>query len=205
MIERIEDSRGNVIYDHATDAEDPEQVLSAASAYLVTDILADNTDPATNPLWGPRFQLQTDAGRRPATLKTGTTNDFKDLQAVGFLAPDPDPEVSDGAIVTGVWVGNSDFSAIEDVFAADGPTFIWHDYMAEVAALNELPVHDFERPDGIVEVTVDAISGMLPGEFSDTTVTRGLPRRSPADGAGHRPSRAAHRGGDRQDLAGGLR
>ena len=171
MIERIEDSRGNVIYDHATDAEDPEQVLSAASAYLVTDILADNTDPATNPLWGPRFQLQTDAGRRPATLKTGTTNDFKDLQAVGFLAPDPDPEVSDGAIVTGVWVGNSDFSAIEDVFAADGPTFIWHDYMAEVAALNELPVHDFERPDGIVEVTVDAISGMLPGEFSDTTVS----------------------------------
>ena len=171
MIERIEDSRGNVIYDHATDAEDPEQVLSAASAYLVTDILADNTDPATNPLWGPRFQLQTDAGRRPATLKTGTTNDFKDLQAVGFLAPDPDPEVSDGAIVTGVWVGNSDFSAIEDVFAADGPTFIWHDYMAEVAALNELPVHDFGRPDGIVEVTVDAISGMLPGEFSDTTVS----------------------------------
>ena len=87
-----------------------EQVLSAASAYLVTDILADNTDPATNPLWGPRFQLQTDAGRRPATLKTGTTNDFRDLQAVGYLAPDPDPAVSDGAIVTGVWVGNSDFS-----------------------------------------------------------------------------------------------
>ena len=83
LIERIEDSRGNVIYDHATDAEDPEQVLSAASAYLVTDILADNTDPATNPLWGPRFQLDTDGGRRPATLKTGTTNDFKDLQAVG--------------------------------------------------------------------------------------------------------------------------
>ena len=171
LIERIEDSRGNVIYDHATDADTAEQVLSAASAYLVTDILADNTDPATNPLWGPRFQLQTDAGRRPATLKTGTTNDFRDLQAVGYLAPDPDPAVSDGAIVTGVWVGNSDFSEIQDVFAADGPTFIWHDYMAEVTALNELPVHDFTRPEGIAEVTVDAISGMLPGEFSDMTVT----------------------------------
>ena len=57
MIERIEDSDGNVIYDHATDADEPEQVLSAQSAYLVTDILADNTDPAANPLWGPRFQL----------------------------------------------------------------------------------------------------------------------------------------------------
>ena len=112
-----------------------------------------------------------DGGRRPATLKTGTTNDFRDLQAVGYLAGNPDPAVTDGAIVTGVWVGNSDFSAIEDVFAADGPTFIWHDYMAEVAALNELPVHDFTRPDGLVDVTVDAISGMLPGEFTETTVT----------------------------------
>ena len=103
LIERIEDSDGNVIYDHATDAGDGEQVLSAASAYLVTDILADNTDPATNPLWGPRFQLQTDdGGRRPATLKTGTTNDFKDLQAYGYLAGNPDdPEDPTGAIVTG--------------------------------------------------------------------------------------------------------
>ena len=172
LIERIEDTDGNVIYDHATDADDPEQVLSAQSAYLVTDILADNTDPGANPLWGPRFQLPApDGSRRPATLKTGTTNDFRDLQAVGYLAPNPDPAVTDGAIVTGVWVGNSDFSAIEDVFAADGPTFIWHDYMAEVAALNELPVHDFARPDGLADVTIDAISGMLPGEFTLTTVT----------------------------------
>jgi membrane peptidoglycan carboxypeptidase len=172
LIERIEDSRGNVIYDHSQVADDGEQVLSAASAYLVTDILADNTDPATNPLWGPRFQLQTDGGRRPATLKTGTTNDFRDLQAFGFLAGNPD-DTSDptGAIVTGVWVGNSDFSPIQDVFAADGPTFIWHDYMAEVAALNELPVFDFRQPDGVTEVTIDAISGMLPGEFTETTVT----------------------------------
>ncbi len=172
MIERIEDSDGNVIYDHATDADDPQQVLSPQSAYLVTDILADNTDPAANPLWGPRFQLPApDGSRRPATLKTGTTNDFRDLQAVGYLAGNPDPAVTDGAIVTGVWVGNSDFSAIQDVFAADGPTFIWHEYMAEVAALNELPVHDFTRPDGLVDVTIDAMSGMLPGEFTQTTMT----------------------------------
>ena len=172
LIERIEDSDGNVIYDHATDAGDGDQVLSAASAYLVTDILADNTDPATNPLWGPRFQLQTDdGGRRPATLKTGTTNDFKDLQAYGYLAGNPDdPDDPTGAIVTGVWVGNSDFSAIQDVFAADGPTFIWHDYMAEVAAHNELPVYDFSRPDGVTEVTIDAMSGLLPGEHTSTTV-----------------------------------
>ncbi len=172
LIERIEDADGNVIYDHATDADDGSQVLSQASAYLVTDILADNTDPGANPLWGPRFQLQTDDGRRPATLKTGTTNDFIDLQAYGYLAGNPD-DLADptGAIVTGVWVGNSDNSPIADVFAADGPTFIWHDYMAEVAELNHLPVFDFRAPSSVREVEVDAISGMLPGEFTDSTIT----------------------------------
>jgi membrane peptidoglycan carboxypeptidase len=169
LIERITDRNGNVIYDHSTDAPHPQRVLSEQSTYLVTNILADNTDPARNGIWGPRFQLKTADGRRPATLKTGTTNDFRDLQAFGYLAADPDPSISEGAIVTGVWVGNSDFSPTDGIFAVDGPTWIWHDYMAEVTEKNALPVRDFTRPDGIVDVKVDAISGMLPGP--DTTAT----------------------------------
>ncbi len=170
QIERILDRDGNVLYDHAVDGPDPAQAISPQSAYLVTDILADNTDPAQNPLWGPRFQLQTPSGRRPATLKTGTTTDFKDLQAFGYIAADVDPEIDQGAIITGVWVGNSDFSAIDSVFAADGPTFIWHDYMAEVTALNALPVRDFVRPDGITERTIDTMTGQAPGEFTKSTM-----------------------------------
>ena len=170
LIERIEDSEGNLIYERSEDGPEPARVVSEAAAYLVTDILADNTDPEANALWGPRFALRTeDGGRRPATLKTGTTNDFRDLQAFGYLAADP--ESDEGAIMTGVWVGNSDFSAIEDVFAADVATYIWHDYMTEVAALNELPVVDFARPASVVEVEVDAMSGLLPGDETLTTVT----------------------------------
>jgi len=171
LIERIVDRDGNVIYEHATDGPDPDQAISPQAAYLVTDILADNTDPAQNALWGPRFQLLTDAGRRPATLKTGTTTDFRDLQAFGYLAADGDPEIDEGALITGVWVGNSDFSSIDSVFAADGPTFIWHDYMAEVTALNALPVRDFVRPEGIVERTIDTMTGQAPGEFTGNTMT----------------------------------
>jgi membrane peptidoglycan carboxypeptidase len=171
MIEKITDRDGNVIYDHSQDAPKPRRVLSPQAAYLVTDILADNTDPAQNSIWGQRFQLQTPQGRRPATLKTGTTNDFRDLQAFGYLAPDQNANDAEGAIITGVWVGNSDFSPIADVFAADGPTFIWHDYMAEVTEAAKLPIRDFPRPDGIVERQVDAVTGMLPGPFTSQTVT----------------------------------
>jgi membrane peptidoglycan carboxypeptidase len=171
LVEKITDRNGNVIYDHATDAPKPERILSEDAAYLVTDILKDNTNPATNIVWGRRFQLTTPDGRRPATLKTGTTNDFKDLQAYGYLAPDPDPSNAEGAIVTGVWVGNSNNFPIKSLFAADGPTYIWHDYMAEVTAANHLPIRDFTRPAGIVEVKVDALSGMLPGPFTTQTVT----------------------------------
>jgi membrane peptidoglycan carboxypeptidase len=172
LIQKITDRTGKVIYNHDADAPKPGRVISAQATYLVTDILADNTDPQANPWWGPRFALPApNGGRRPATLKTGTTNDFRDLQAFGYLAADKDPKQTQGAIVTGVWVGNSDFSAISQVFAADGPTFIWHDYMAEVAAHNKLPIRDFVRPDGIVEKQVDAISGLLPGPNTTHTIT----------------------------------
>jgi len=169
MIEKITDRNGNVIYDRATDGPKPERVISAQSAYLVTDILADNTDPTQNAWWGGRFQIKTKDGRRPATLKTGTTNDFRDLQAIGFVAPDKDPTVTEGAIVTAVWVGNSDFSPISKVFAGDGPTFIWHDYMAEVTAA--FPLRDFPRPDGIVEAQIDPMSGQLAGELTPKSIT----------------------------------
>jgi len=172
VIEKITDRNGTVIYDHASDGPKPARVLSPQASYLTTSILADNTNPQTNPWWGPSFQIRgADGVRRPATLKTGTTNDFRDLQAFGYFAPSKEASDDTGAIVTGVWVGNSDFTPINGVFAADGPTFIWHDYMAEVAAKNELPVNDFIRPDGIVEKTIDAISGQLPGPNTTRTLT----------------------------------
>ncbi len=181
LVVTITDRDGNVIYDHATQAPAPERALGEDAAYLVTNILADNTNPATNTIWGRRFQLTTDEGRRPATLKTGTTNDYRDLQAFGYLAPDLDPAIDEGAIIAGVWVGNSDFTAIKDVFAADGPTYIWHEFMAEVTAAHALPLRDFPRPAGIVVAQVDALSGMLPGEFTTQTVNEVF-------AAGHQPS-----------------
>ncbi len=63
-----------------------KQVVSPQAAYIVTDILAGNTNQNINPFWG-KFAINGPDGRRPATLKTGTNNDAKDLNAYGYIAP----------------------------------------------------------------------------------------------------------------------
>ena len=85
------------------------QVVSPQAAYIVTDILAGNTVRSVNPFWG-KFAITGPDGRRPATLKTGTNTDAKDLNAYGYIAP-PTPEGREAgayALVVGAWNGNSD-------------------------------------------------------------------------------------------------
>ncbi len=85
------------------------QVIKPQSAYIVTDILAGNTNPNVNPFWG-RFAIRGENARRPATLKTGTNNDAKDLNAYGYIAPPTEKGRAAGAyaLAVGVWNGNSD-------------------------------------------------------------------------------------------------
>jgi len=66
------------------------------------------------------------AGRQVAG-KTGTTNDFRDAWFVGYA-----PE-----IVTGVWVGNDDYSPMNRVTGGNIPAMIWQDYME--ATLADMP------------------------------------------------------------------
>lgn len=69
-------------------------------------------------------------GRRAAVKgrqvagKTGTTNEFRDAWFVGY-APD---------IVTGVWVGDDDYTPMEKVTGGSIPAMIWQDYMESTLA-----------------------------------------------------------------------
>ena len=156
LIERIIDRDGTVIYDHAQDGPKPKRVLSPQSAYLVTDILADNTDPAQNSIWGERFQLQTPQGRRPATLKTGTTNESKDTWFSGFTAD----------FVASAWVGfddNTPLGSSETGGRAALP--MWLDFMK--VAHEGLPARDFEVPPGVVEVRIDPATVRREGAVLD--------------------------------------
>ncbi|HIP95668.1 MAG TPA: penicillin-binding protein, partial [Anaerolineae bacterium] len=140
---RVEDANGQVLY--KSPAGVGPLVLDPRVAYLITDILSDDT--ARMPGFGEESMLHL---TRPAAAKTGTTTDWRDNWTVGYT---PD-------LATGVWVGNADNSPMRDVSGISGAAPIWHDFMEE--ALKGHPALAFTRPDGLVEVEVCALSGLRP-------------------------------------------
>ena len=142
-----------------------EKVASPQAAWIVTDILAGNTNPKVNPFWG-KFELTGPKNeRRPATLKTGTNNDAKDLNAYGFIAPPTDDQRAKGeyALAVGVWNGNSDNTVVspdKPVFSIDVSTFVWQGFLQETTA--KWAINDFKQPDGLVKAAVDPFTGLKP-------------------------------------------
>ena len=150
---RVEDASGNVLEEYRS----PElrQILSPQVSYVITHMLADNV--ARTPAFGSRgpLFLSTD---RPVAAKTGTTTDFRDSWTIGFT-----PQ-----LCTGVWVGNSDNEPMEHVPGSLGAGPIWHDFM--LAALESEPVIPFVEPPGLEWAVVDATSGLLPTQYTPSTV-----------------------------------
>ena len=148
-------------------------VVSPQAAYVMTNILASNTDPKQNPIWGDFAIQSADGTRRPATLKTGTTQDANDLVAYGYLPPPTDAGRANGeyALVVGVWNGNSDGSPVltpqNPVLSTDVAAPVWQGFTDEVS--KSWAVNDFPVPDGIVQADVDAWSGGQPTQFTTQT------------------------------------
>ncbi len=162
----VRDSGGKKIWPPAGTTPRGKAVVSPQSAFIMTDILAGNTDPKQNPFWSKRA-IYDGTTRRPATLKTGTTNDTKDLTAMGFLAPPEDPKAP--AFVVGAWMGNSDNSAPPSgVVSLESAASLWQSFLT--AATKGQPIADFQKPAGVVQASVDAFTGMKPGPFSARTV-----------------------------------
>jgi peptidoglycan glycosyltransferase len=158
----ITDATGQPSFTYAPPAG--TQVVSPQAAFIVTDILAGNTNKNVNPFWG-KFSVTGPGGRRPATLKTGTNNDAKDLSAYGFIAPPTDAGRSAGAyaLAVGVWDGNSNNTPVSTarspLFSIDVSTYVWQGFLQEASA--KWPVTDFKAPDGLVRAKIDPFTGFL--------------------------------------------
>jgi 1A family penicillin-binding protein len=140
---KVTDSSGKVLYEYKPASS---QVMDPRLVYQVTSILSD--DKARQPTYGANSALV--LGKRPAAVKTGTTDEYRDSWVFGYT-----PE-----LVTGVWVGNSDNTPMRDVLGVAGAGQIWHAFMS--GALSDAPISDFKVPEGMQQADVCALSGMLP-------------------------------------------
>ena len=151
-IVQIVDSQGEVVEE--TGAPVGTRALSAELAFQITDILAD---PVARELgFGRSETLMLED--RPAAVKTGTTNDFRDSLTVGYT-----PQR-----VVAVWVGNADRTEMDEVSGAKGAGPIWNEVM-EVAHRG-LPEARFARPGGLISAEIDPVSGLVPGEYTPKTI-----------------------------------
>lgn len=139
----ITDAQGNLL--DQRERKNLTRVLDERVAWLISDILSDNAARILG--FGEHSSLNIG---RPAAVKTGTTSNFHDNWTVGYT-----PE-----LVSGVWVGNTSHEPMLDVTGLSGAAPIWHDFMRTV--LSDQPETDFVRPDGLLEMEVCALSGLLP-------------------------------------------
>jgi membrane peptidoglycan carboxypeptidase len=147
---------GTVLYQHQFTAG--KQVISPQLAYMMTNVLSDNTDRIPEFFDCNVLQLYSNSQQdcwngnrgvvRPAAAKTGTTNDFRDNWTVGYTTD----------YVMGVWAGNDDNSPMINVSGITGAAPIWHDSM--LVAEQGHPIQDFVNPGGLVRATVTYANGV---------------------------------------------
>ncbi len=128
-----------------------DQVISSETAWLISDILADNN--ARLPQFGQNSALEFDF---PVSAKTGTTRNSRDNWLIGFNSD----------YLVGVWVGNPDNAPMRDTSGVTGAGPIFHAVMSELAQHN--PPKNFAKPAGIISKEICRISGMLPNEHCET-------------------------------------
>ncbi len=174
-----------------------KQVISPQLAYMMTNVLSDNTDRIPEffdcnvlQLYSNSQQDCWDGNRgpvRPAAAKTGTTNDFKDNWTVGYTTD----------FVMGVWAGNDDGSPMIDVSGITGAAPIWHDSM--LLAEQGHPIQNFTNPGGLQTATVTYPDGVtstdlfLPGTVPTFTPT---PTATPPNGSPTPPTPSPTPGGN---------
>lgn len=140
-VDLVKDTHGSILEQHRPSMK---RAVSPQVAYLMLSMLEDTIS------YGTAKVVRRLGFTRPAAGKTGSTNNFTDAWFVGFTP----------SLACGVWIGYDDChtmgkNAVGSALAAP----IWTSFMAE--AMEAAPNENFERPDGLVEVSIDRTSGLL--------------------------------------------
>ncbi len=149
---KVTDSSGKIMYEYKPTS--PRQELEPDIAFLISSILSDND--ARKEVFGTRSHLVIPG--KTVAAKTGTTDDKRDNWTAGYTK----------SRVVVAWVGNNDNSPMSPTLASGvtGAAPIWNRIMRE--AIKDLPDEPFDRPDGVIEMEIDAFGGGAPVEGQPT-------------------------------------
>ncbi len=158
---KVTNSKGQVLEEAASTTA--AQVLAPEIARQISDILSD-----THVRMDSLKPVGESIGRQVA-IKTGTTNDFRDVWAMGFTPN----------LVVGAWAGKNDNTPLQHNIAGLIIAPVWGAFMAE--AVKNMPVENFKAPpppltegkpvfrgiwQGGVSYTIDTVSGKVATEYT---------------------------------------
>lgn len=159
----IEDKYGHSVYSYYPN---PQPVLDPDVAFQISSILSDNGSRAEE--FGNALTIS-----RPAAVKTGTTENFKDAWTLGYTP----------SLVVGVWIGNNDGTLMDNVAGSLGPAPIWKNLMEYYLA--GTPIEQFKPPIDIVEkeICISSSSARLEYFISGTTPSQSCAAPKPSGSA----------------------
>ncbi|MBP9719121.1 MAG: PBP1A family penicillin-binding protein [Candidatus Levybacteria bacterium] len=134
----IKDKFNNTVFTYVPKSQ---QVLDSRVAFLISSMLSDNS--ARSESFGNALSIS-----RPAAVKTGTTNDYRDALTVGYTP----------SLVIGVWVGNNDNTPMDTVAGSLGAAPIWRQLMEQF--LKGTSVEHFNPPSGLDLTRICRINGL---------------------------------------------
>jgi len=171
---KIEKANGEIIYlsgcsddsvyssiDLSVNAEDqgctPHQTISQTTAYLISDILADNN--ARAPAFGANSVLN--IKKTKVAVKTGTSNDLRDNWTIGFTEN----------FLVSTWVGNNDNTPMSTIASGiTGASPIWSKITNILIdnSKQDLNAKVITPPKDLVKISICTLTGTLPCEGCPT-------------------------------------
>ena len=129
-----------------------KRVLPSAVSFIISHILLDNN--ARSQAFGTNSELRINDEKRnplPVSVKTGTTNDFRDNWTIGYTP----------SYLVAVWVGNNDHTPMGSIVSGvTGAAPIWNTLMSHV--LNGTRPEFPKKPVNVVGMNVCSNTGLLP-------------------------------------------
>ena len=167
----VQDSNGNVL-EQAASTTVGAQVIPAQTARQINDILSDQSTGVMM----SSIKALVKPMNRPVAIKTGTTNDDRDVWAIGYTPN----------LVIGTWAGKNDNTPMDTSGTAG--LIITPTWAAEMTvALQNIPIENFKAPNptpstdkpvlrgiwqGGVSYKIDTVSGKVATQYTPAATTK---------------------------------